>query len=115
MNHALILAEKLALEHDLSDVELLELLESRDSKTALFLCKTKNFMYKILGFQLSHRPCLAPHVRMVYCRMVMGPQQARRQRIPAIVPKKFPASWTNRKRGISLFFNQLVQADAEGN
>lgn len=37
MNHALILAEKLALEHDLSDVELLELLESRDSKTALFL------------------------------------------------------------------------------
>ena len=37
MNHALILAEKLAREHDLSDVELLELLESRDSKTALFL------------------------------------------------------------------------------
>lgn len=37
MNHALILAEKLALEHDLSDTELLELLESRDSKTALFL------------------------------------------------------------------------------
>lgn len=37
MNHALILAEKLAQEHDLSDIELLELLESRHSKAALFL------------------------------------------------------------------------------
>ena len=37
MNHALILAEKLAREHDLSDIELLELLESRDSKATLFL------------------------------------------------------------------------------